>query len=116
MKPFLRCFACLSLISLAAPSWAAGVATEPASISAAIPARPEALKFPPLNYEPPLPEKYRVVLKSGPVAYIAPDRELPLVNIVVLVHTGEFLEPLGKEGLASLTGYLLSRGGTQSKK
>ena len=42
----------------------------------------------------------RVVLKSGPVAYVVPDRELPLVNIVVYVHTGTYLEPAGKEGLA----------------
>jgi len=116
MKLLLLCFAGLSLLSFVAPATAAETSADSAAMSAAIPARPEALKFPPLNYEAPLPEKYRVLLKSGPVAYIAPDRELPLVNIVVLVHTGEYLEPLGKEGLASLTGYLLSRGGTQSKK
>jgi zinc protease len=74
-------------------------------------ARPEDLKFPPLNYEPPAPEQFRVKLKSGPVAYVVPDRELPLVNIVVYVHTGDYLDPQGKEGLADLTGYLLARGG-----
>ena len=46
------------------------------------------LAFPPLKYEPPAPEKYRVALKSGPVAYVAPDHELPLVNIVIYAHTG----------------------------
>ncbi len=46
---------------------------------------------------------------------MVPDRELPLVNIVVYVHTGDYLEPAGKEGLADLTGYLLARGGTKSK-
>src|SRR5690349_17560650 len=81
----------------------------------AIPDRPEKLGFPALNYEPPAPEKYRVVLKSGPVAYVVPDRELPLVNIVVYVRTGQYLEPAGKEGLADLTGYLLARGGTKSR-
>jgi zinc protease len=40
-----------------------------------------------------------------------PDRELPLVNIVVNVRAGEYLDPAGKEGLADLTGYLLARGG-----
>jgi zinc protease len=44
-----------------------------------------------------------------------PDRELPLVNISILVRTGDYLEPAGKEGLANLTGYLLARGGTKSK-
>ena len=78
-------------------------------------ARPESLKFPPLKYEPPSPEKFRVVLKSGPIAYVVPDRELPLVSINVYVRTGQYLETSGKEGLADLTGYLLARGGTKSK-
>ena len=81
----------------------------------AIPDRPEKLTYPPLTYEPPAPEKFRVALKSGPIAYVVPDRELPLVNIVVYAHTGSYLEPAGKEGLAELTGYLLARGGTKSK-
>ncbi len=80
-----------------------------------IPARPEALKFPPLTYEPPAPEKFRVELKSGPVAYVVPDRDLPLVNLSIYIHTGDYLEPAGKEGLAELTGYLLARGGIKSK-
>jgi predicted Zn-dependent peptidase len=81
----------------------------------AIPDRPEKLTYPPLTYEPPAPEKFRMALKSGPIAYVVPDRELPLVNIVVYAHTGSYLEPAGKEGLAELTGYLLARGGTKSK-
>jgi zinc protease len=81
----------------------------------AIPARPEKLTYPPLVYEPPAPESFRVPLKSGPIAYVVPDHELPLVNIVVLAHTGQYVEPAGKEGLAELTGYLLARGGTKSK-
>jgi predicted Zn-dependent peptidase len=84
-------------------------------VVAAIPDRPEKLSFPPLSYEPPAPEKYRVALKTGPVAYVVPDRELPLVNIVVLAHTGQYVEPDGKQGLAELTGYLLAHGGTKSK-
>jgi len=76
-----------------------------------IPARPEALKFPPLNFEPPAAEQFRVKLISGAVAYVVPDHELPLVNIVIYVHTGDYLDPEGKEGLADITGYLLARGG-----
>lgn len=86
-----------------------------AKSSTNIPDRPEKLSFPPLTYEPPAPEQYRVALKSGPVAYVVPDRELPLVNLVIYVRTGKYLEPAGKEGLADLTGYLLARGGTKSK-
>ena len=76
--------------------------------------RPEELKFPPLVYDPPSPAQYRTVLKGGTVAYVVPDHELPLVNIVVYVRTGQYLQPAGKEGLADLTGYLLARGGTKS--
>ena len=93
----------------------AGGHTTAALAQSAIPDRPEKLTYPPLVYEPPAPEKFRVALKNGPVAYVVPDRELPLVNIVVYAHTGSYLEPAGKEGLADLTGYLLARGGTKSK-
>lgn len=81
----------------------------------AIPDRPEKLGFPELSYQPPDPAQFRVPLKSGPVAYVVPDRELPLVNISILVRTGDYLDPEGKEGLTGLTGYLLARGGTKSK-
>lgn len=92
-----------------------GLNSAPVFAQAAIPDRPEKLAYPPLVYEPPAPEKFRVPLKSGPVAYVVPDRELPLVNVVVYARTGSYLEPAGKEGLADLTGYLLARGGTKSK-
>ena len=83
---------------------------------AAIPRRPEGLKYPPLSYEPPAAADYRVALQSGPVAYIVPNRELPLVNIVIYAHVGSYLEPAGKEGVAELTGNLLTHGGTKSKE
>jgi predicted Zn-dependent peptidase len=102
MKTFSSAFAVLLLgLAQAAP--------------ADIPARPEQIQFPPLSYEPPNPADFRVRLASGPVAYVAPDRELPLVNLVVLVRTGDYLDPADKAGLAGLTGYLLARGGTQSR-
>ena len=77
-----------------------------------IPDRPEKLKFPALNFQPPSAEQYRVQLKSGPVAYVIPDRELPLVNISILVRTGDYLTPAGKEGLANMVGVMLAHGGT----
>jgi predicted Zn-dependent peptidase len=79
-----------------------------------IPNRPEKLAYPPLSYEPPAPEQFRVPLKTGPVAYVVPDRELPLVNLAIYVRTGEYLDPAGKEGVGELTGYLLARGGTKT--
>jgi zinc protease len=95
-------------LALCACAWTVAASTD-------IPARPEKLKFPPLEYEPPRPADYRVQLKSGPVAYVASDRELPLVNIVVYIRTGDYVEPKGKEGLADAAGYLIARGGTVSK-
>jgi zinc protease len=87
------------------------VADASSALSGGIASRPEELKFPALNYEPPAPEQFRTQLKSGAIAYVVPDHELPLVNIVIYVHTGEYLDPEGKEGLADFTGYLLARGG-----
>jgi predicted Zn-dependent peptidase len=83
--------------------------------AADIPDRPEKLAYPPITYTPPNPADYRVALKTGPVAYVVPDKELPLVNIAIYVRTGQYLEPAGKEGVAGMTGYLLARGGTESK-
>jgi predicted Zn-dependent peptidase len=109
----IRLSAILS-ITIAAGAWGLAAAeTRPAP--GRIPDRPEKLKFPPLVYEPPAQSDFRVRLKSGPVAYVAADRELPLVNIAVFVRTGDYLEPEGKEGITDLTGYLLTRGGTKSK-
>lgn len=81
-----------------------------------IPDRPEKLKFPKLDYEPPNPADFRVQLKSGPVAYLVPDRELPLINISIGIRTGSHVEAKGAEGLAAMTGYLLSKAGTKSWK
>jgi predicted Zn-dependent peptidase len=90
-------------------------AGEGSGSASTIPDRPEKLHFPPLNYQPPDAAPYRVVLKSGPVAYVIPDRELPLVNLTVYIRAGSYLVPKGKEGLAELTGYLMARGGSPSK-
>ena len=89
----------------------AAITVATASRAQEIPDRPEKLHFPPFKYEPPVPDAFRVQLKSGPVAYIVPDRERPLVNITINVRTGGYLEPAGKEGLAELTGWLLAHGG-----
>lgn len=100
----------LALLLGGALAFAASPAAAPTN-SPGIPSRPEQLTYPPLRYEPPNPADYRVALKSGPVAYVASDRELPLVNLVIYVRTGSYLDPAGQEGLADLTGYLLARGG-----
>jgi zinc protease len=94
-----------STILLAGTVWMATASTP------TIPDRPEKLKFPPLDYEPPNPKAFRAELKNGPVAYVASDRELPLVNIAIYIRAGDYVEPEGREGIAELTGYMMGRGG-----
>lgn len=86
-----------------------------APAAGAIPPHPDKLTFPKFTYAPPSAKEYRTILKSGPVAYVAEDRELPLVSLTVTLRGGTYLDPAGKEGLADLAGYLLARGGTASK-
>jgi predicted Zn-dependent peptidase len=80
-----------------------------------IPAHPRELKYTTLNYTPPKREQYRHVLSNGVVAYLVEDHDLPLVNVSTLVRTGSYLDPAGKEGLASLTGAQIRTGGTTTK-
>lgn len=83
----------------------------------AIPARPEQLAFKPLAWAPPAAKDHRVVLKkSGVVAYLAENHDLPLVNVQILLKGGTYLNPPGREGLAETTGWLLARGGTKKRK
>jgi predicted Zn-dependent peptidase len=81
----------------------------------AIPRHPRELKFAPLPYTPPKPADYRHKLSNGAVAFLVEDHDFPLVNISVVVRTGEYLEPEGKTGLASLTGSQVRSGGTKAK-
>ncbi|MGH7597047.1 MAG: insulinase family protein, partial [bacterium] len=73
---------------------------------------PEKLAFKPLAYQPPKAKELRNVLKSGSVVYVAEDHELPLINVSILVRTGDYLEPKEKAGLAAMVGALLRDGGT----
>jgi zinc protease len=83
----------------------------------AIPARPEQIAFKPLVWAPPAAKDRRVVLKrSGVVAYLEENHDLPLVNVQILLKGGTYLNPPGKEGLAEMTGWLLARGGTKTRK
>ena len=93
----------------------ATLASIPVARAAEPPARPEQLQFPPLTYTPPKATEYRVTLSSGAVAYLVPDRELPLVTVNVLMRIGPDLDPAGKEGLAAAMVNLLTRGGTSTR-
>ena len=99
----------------ATPAAKSGAAQAPQS-RAGIPAHPKDLKYSPLEYSPPKRDKYRRVLSNGAVAYLVEDHDLPLVNVSVMVRTGSYLEPAGREGLAFLTGGQIRAGGTTTKK
>ncbi len=75
---------------------------------------PDMLSFPDLTFDPPEPGKFRTTLDNGIVVYIAEDRELPLIDIHVLIRGGAAWEDPAKLGVASLTGVLLRDGGTKS--
>src|SRR5712691_5249652 len=76
---------------------------------------PKELKFPTRIYEPPKPADYRHKLSNGAVAFLVEDPDFPLINISVMAHTGEYLEPPGKTGLAALAGTQIRSGGTKTK-
>ncbi|MBL8113540.1 MAG: insulinase family protein [Acidobacteria bacterium] len=86
------------------------------AFSQSIPERPEALKFPEFSFTAPLAKDFKSTLKAGPAVFLAEDRELPLVTVAVTLKGGTYLDPKGKEGLSSLVGYLLTKGGTKSRK
>jgi zinc protease len=95
------------LVSLLVPNL-----TGQAGNNSALPANPRDLKFPTLVYDPPNASKYRHQLSNGVVAYLAEDHDLPLVNVSVLIRTGSYLDPKGKEGLAAMMGHQMRAGGT----
>ncbi len=93
--------------------WLAASLSAPAQqpVTTPIPARPEQLKFAPLDFKVPKPDAYSFKLKSGIPVWIAEDHTLPIVRVSVSIRAGEFLEPPAKTGLASLTGTMMRKGG-----
>ncbi len=81
------------------------------AVAGGIPPRPEQLTFPDLSFQPPDPGTMRFTLANGIPVYAKPDRQLPLVTITVFFRGGKYLEPAGKEGLASLTSEVWRTGG-----
>src|SRR3989442_13247398 len=59
-----------------------------------------------------LPPYSRTVLSDGVVLLLMEQHEVPLVSFSVLVSAGSTSDPKEKEGLASLTSELLTRGTT----
>lgn len=72
-------------------------------------ADPRAMKFDPVEFTPPEPD--RVVLENGMVVYLLEDHELPLITLSATLRTGAWLDPAEKVGLAAITGTAMRTGG-----
>ncbi|MFM2163942.1 MAG: hypothetical protein RL325_379 [Planctomycetota bacterium] len=79
-----------------------------------LPKRPEQIAYRPLVFNPPKASDYRHVLSNGIVVYLAPSKELPLVELTMTFKGGQYLEPADKVGLAGMTADLMRSGGTES--
>lgn len=82
----------------------------------ALPSRPEDIAFKPLAFEPPSAADYRHLLPDGTVVFLAPSKELPLVNLSITFKGGSSLDPADAPGLAAFTAKLVRDGGTATKK
>lgn len=70
------------------------------------------LEYPELNsFQVPEVETYRT--DSGITFFFLEDKELPLIDVSVIIKTGGVLVPAEKEGLASVTGTVIRSGGTE---
>jgi zinc protease len=57
-----------------------------------------------------LPPHEKIVLKNGLTVLLLEKHGVPIVNFVALVKTGAAADPVGQEGLASITAELLRKG------
>jgi predicted Zn-dependent peptidase len=76
---------------------------------------PRELRFPQRAFTPPKAADYRHQLPSGATAFLVEDHDFPLVNISLIIRTGDYLDPAGKTGLADLMGSQMRAGGTKTK-
>ena len=76
---------------------------------------PRELRFPSRDYTPPKAADFRHTLSNGATAFLVEDHEFPLINISMLIRTGDYLDPAGKTGLAQLMGGQMRSGGTKTK-
>ena len=84
------------------------------ALGQAIPDRPEKLTYPAISFQVPKAKDAKVVLKNKVPAYLVADPSgVPLVRVTVSWRGGAYLDPAGKEGLASLFGSQLAVGGTR---
>ena len=72
------------------------------------------LKYPPLP-QVKIPEPTAFTLANGMRVFLLEDHELPLIQGLALIHTGNLFDPPDKKGLSEFTAVVLRSGGTKSK-
>jgi zinc protease len=72
------------------------------------------LVYPPLK-QVKIPEPATFTLKNGMRVFLLEDHELPLINGLALIRTGNLFDPPDKRGLSSVMADVLRSGGTSAK-
>ena len=72
------------------------------------------LVYPPLK-QVKIPEPTTFTLKNGMRVFLLEDHELPLINGLALIRTGNLFDPPNKRGLSSVMADVLRSGGTSAK-
>lgn len=102
------------IVALLALAGAAALA--PALHAQDLPARPEKLAFKPLDFNAPKAADFRRTLADGIPVYMAPSKELPLVNLTLSFRGGAFMDPVEVPGLTAAMAQLMRSGGTTTIK
>jgi predicted Zn-dependent peptidase len=78
--------------------------------------RMEALSLPEIAWKIPVAgqDVERLRMGNGITLFLKEDPRLPLVQIDFLLRTGKIYEPIEKDGLAYLTGFVMRTGGTEA--
>src|ERR1700722_13948416 len=72
------------------------------------------LKYPPLP-QVKVPEPTSFTLSNGMRVFLLEDHELPLIQGLAMIHTGNLFDPPDKKGLSEFTAEVLRSGGTKAK-
>jgi len=82
-----------------------------APVCAELPAHPDDIAFPALQFDPPTATEYRHEVNGVPV-FLMPSTEFPLITVSFTFKGGGYLEDPEITGLADALGSMMRRGGT----
>lgn len=93
--------------------FAASCATQEQAVDRSQPVDVSNLEYPELNpYQ--IPEVETFELENGIKFYLMEDKEVPLVNLNMIVRAGSFMEPDDKLGLSSIMTNVMRNGGSEA--